>query len=162
MKIENKTVYFWGYKDIFSNHYKSTIKTNHKTFNTFNCAEQLFMFKKALLFEDYETAKRILLEKNPNNQKKYGRMVKNFDQKVWDGHKCRLMRETLEEKFNQPGMLETLNKYRGYRFVEASPYDKVWGVGLREHDPNVLDETKWNGENLLGKIMTDVFNRNGN
>jgi ribA/ribD-fused uncharacterized protein len=40
--------------------------------------------------------------------------------------------------------------------VEASPYDKVWGVGLAASDTDILDETKWKGENLLGKVLTEV------
>lgn len=41
-------------------------------------------------------------------------------------------------------------------FVEASPYDKVWGVGLAEENPLILDEKNWRGENLLGKVLDKV------
>ena len=41
-------------------------------------------------------------------------------------------------------------------FVEASPYDKIWGVGLYETDDRILDEKNWLGENLLGKAITEV------
>ena len=40
--------------------------------------------------------------------------------------------------------------------VEASPYDKIWGVGLLEDDPLILDEKNWKGLNLLGKALMEV------
>lgn len=49
-------------------------------------------------------------------------------------------------------MLETGNR----KFAEASSYDKIWGIGLHEDDKDVLDESKWRGQNLLGKILTEI------
>ena len=38
--------------------------------------------------------------------------------------------------------------------VEASPYDKIWGIGLTEDDEKAQDESTWEGENLLGNVLT--------
>ena len=40
--------------------------------------------------------------------------------------------------------------------VEASPFDKIWGIGLHWSDDRVLDEKKWEGMNLLGKCLMQV------
>jgi hypothetical protein len=40
--------------------------------------------------------------------------------------------------------------------VEASPYDKIWGIGMDENDKDILDPSKWKGENLLGKALMKV------
>lgn len=40
--------------------------------------------------------------------------------------------------------------------AEASPYDKVWGIGLSADDPRALVQRKWQGENKLGEALMDV------
>ena len=40
--------------------------------------------------------------------------------------------------------------------VEASPYDRIWGVGLGERDPLILDKANWRGTNLLGVTLMRV------
>lgn len=40
--------------------------------------------------------------------------------------------------------------------VEVSPYDKIWGIGMRENNPNIANPKKWNGENKLGKALMEV------
>jgi hypothetical protein len=33
--------------------------------------------------------------------------------------------------------------------VEASPVDRVWGIGLAADDPRAADPAQWQGHNLL-------------
>ena len=40
--------------------------------------------------------------------------------------------------------------------AEASPYDKIWGIGLDAANPDSADPTKWKGDNLLGKILRRI------
>jgi hypothetical protein len=39
-------------------------------------------------------------------------------------------------------------------FVEASPLDKIWGIGLADTNPLAWDKATWKGLNLLGKALT--------
>ena len=62
-------------------------------------------------------------------------------------------------KFSQNEDLKQLllsPEYEGHGFVEASPYDKVWGVHMYESNPDIDDETKWKGLNLLGKVLDET------
>ena len=124
-----------------------------------NC-EQFMMYKKALLFGDVKTACAILETDSPKEQKDLGRTVANFDQRVWDQHKYNIVLAANLMKFSQSSSLrsklfDTIEN--GVElFVEASPYDRIWGIGLGEDHPDIADEDMWQGQNLLGKAITQV------
>jgi hypothetical protein len=103
---------------------------------------------------------KILEETNPKNQQLLGRSIKNFNQQVWDKNKFNIVFNGNLLKFHQNDKLRTLlMSYwnpKFIMFVEASPIDKIWGVGLDENHKDILDETKWQGQNLLGKALTNV------
>ncbi len=123
----------------------------------FNCAEQYMMYKKAELFSDLETAKKILESTSPAKQKKLGRQVKGFDQQIWDQHCKQIVYEGNYAKFTQnPDLKEELLKTKGTILVEASPVDRIWGVGLSEEDPRILNPKEWRGRNYLGEILTKL------
>ena len=39
------------------------------------------------------------------------------------------------------------------RIAEASPHNKVWGIGLTAFDPRAASPTSWCGPNLLGQAL---------
>lgn len=54
---------------------------------TFVTTEQYMMYHKAMLFDDHETAKKIMKTKQPAQQKALGREVGGFTREKWDAHK---------------------------------------------------------------------------
>ena len=123
--------------------------------NTFNCAEQFMMHGKAVLFGDAEVAAKILAADHPRDHKALGRKVKNFDDKIWKREREQIVMAGNRAKFTQNKELEKLLlDTRGTTLVEASPYDKIWGIGLAASDPRAQDPSQWKGQNLLGKILT--------
>lgn len=167
LKITDKHVFFWGGWP--SNWYKAKIVLGNTHSNNimfpehivFPTSEHLFMYYKAIQFNDKETAAKILESSNPREAKRLGRMVKGFNDLVWDKVKYNIMLVTNYHKYNQNKELaEELAspKYDGKVFVEASPYDKVWGIGMSMDDDGVDDEVNWKGQNLLGKIITEIRN----
>lgn len=122
----------------------------------YNCCEQYMMYQKAILFKDESTAKKILESKEPREQKRLGRLIKNFDEKIWDQHKEKIVANGNYLKFSQNEELkEYLCDTYPYTLVEANKYDKIWGIGMYMNDPNILDTSKW-GKNLLGKTLMKV------
>lgn len=148
----NKFVFF--YNGVLSN-WTQTPFVDLNTFIPYNCSEQFMMHKKALLFNDIETALKILKEKHPREQKALGRTVTNFNKEVWDQQARQIVYEGCHYKFIQNrDAYNYLTSTDGYYLVEASPYDTVWGIGLGEHDKAVNDPKNWKGTNWLGQVLT--------
>jgi hypothetical protein len=121
---------------------------------TFNCAEQFMMHGKAKLFDDPETAALILAADHPREHKALGRKVKRFDDKRWKQERETIVMAGNRAKFTQNAELRELLLAAKGTLVEASPYDKIWGIGLAASDPRAQDPSQWKGQNLLGKILT--------
>jgi len=159
IRVTNKYAFF--YTEWPSNFYKTNFKW--KAFNEehcFFCTEQAFMWAKAKYFKDETTAKQIILEKlNPLICKRLGRKVKNYIDSEWEKTRYEMMLKPNIERFYQDIVLRNKiidSKFNGLIFVEASPYDKIWGVGLDQNDPKIDDEKNWKGRNLLGKVITET------
>lgn len=158
MRTTEKYVFFWGNSDIYSQWHPSKFKCL-TTGIVFTHAEQYMMYNKAIVFEDNATAEKILKATNPKLQKELGREVKNFNAEKWDAVKYDIVQNACYLKFTQnPDMLAQLLKTGDRTLVEASPYDKIWGIGMTENDYGVEDEKLWKGENLLGFALTDTRN----
>ncbi|HTL86559.1 MAG TPA: NADAR family protein [Acidimicrobiia bacterium] len=146
--------FFFTEASPFSQWYRCTFTVGA---NTFNCAEQYMMHGKALLFGDTETATKILAADHPRDHKALGRKVKPFDDAVWKRECEAIVRAGNHAKFTQnEDLREKLFATNGTTLVEASPYDKIWGIGLAATDPRAKDPSQWKGRNLLGKILTEL------
>jgi len=162
MRVTDKHVLFWG--EWPSNWYPAEfdvemmIKGEKKKLHFFN-TEQYFMFVKAIVFADHETADKILKTKDPKKAKALGREVKGYDDKVWNEMRYKVMVDANKSKYSQNDDLKELitsDDFKGKGFVEASPLDGIWGIKLGENNPLADDETKWRGKNLLGKALDET------
>lgn len=115
------------------------------------------MYSKALLFDDRTAAEIIIQADSPRQQKQAGRQIKSYDEATWRLFRGGVVYQGNYAKFSQnPSLRERLLDTRGTILVEASPKDRVWGIGLSEGDPRAHDRSAWQGENLLGFILTRV------
>ena len=158
MRITKQHVFFWD--GWLSNWHPAEIKieTGEETLE-FSNSEQLFVYLKAISFADEQTAKKILKDgSDPKKAKALGREVKNYDELEWRKDRERAMFQACYNKFKQNKDLrdKLLDKrFDGLHFVEGSPYDKVWGIGIHFNAASD-DESTWQGENLLGKVLDQV------
>ena len=115
------------------------------------------MAEKARLFKDDKTLKKILTSSNPGAAKKYGREIKNFKEDVWDQNRFDIVVRGNKAKFEQNNKLKQfLVNTKTRILVEASPVDRIWGIGLAEDDQFSDNPEKWNGLNLLGFALMKV------
>jgi ribA/ribD-fused uncharacterized protein len=151
----NKYTFFYKTRHPFSNWY--AVNFIDEEGNEYNCSEQYMMAEKARLFGDETIREMILQSKDPREQKELGRKVKGFDSNKWNLHAKDIVYAGCYHKFTQnPKIMNTLMETRGTLLVEASPYDKIWGIGLGEDDPARLDPRKWKGTNWLGEVLTKL------
>lgn len=123
----------------------------------YNCAEQYMMAEKARLFGDAEREAMIMSATDPADQKRYGRQVQGFDKAVWEAHAKNIVRRATRAKYAQNERhRKALLATAGTTLVEASPSDKIWGVGLHPKDGRVHDRANWQGLNWLGEVLTEV------
>lgn len=130
----------------------------------YNCCEQYMMAEKARLFGDEGTLDEILEAEDPGRQKALGRQVSNFDIDIWQEeedngqpHCWNIVWRGNMAKFSQnPHLLKRLLKTKGTTLVEASPYDLIWGIGLKASDSRAHNRENWPGKNWLGEVVTAV------
>lgn len=120
-------------------------------------AEHYMMAEKAKLFNDQDAWEKIIKTHHPRDVQSIGRLVKGFNQEVWDLEKYGVVYDGNFYKFTQNPtynqiLMDTGNKI----LVEASPTDTVWGIGLAEDHPDSSNPHKWLGENMLGFVLTDL------
>jgi ribA/ribD-fused uncharacterized protein len=158
-----KYLYFWGHRPqrdgsagpgCLSQWWPSPFSVDGVTYAT---AEHWMMAGKARLFGDADAERRALAAGHPKGAKDIGRSVRGFDQGVWESERLALVTEGSVHKFGQhPDLRAFLLGTRQRVLVEASPLDRVWGIGLAADDPRAQRPSDWRGLNLLGFALMEA------
>jgi ribA/ribD-fused uncharacterized protein len=123
-------------------------------------AEHWMMAGKARLFEDAAAERAVLAAGHPAEAKKAGRLVRGFDEAIWQRERFRIVVEGSVHKFGAHPQLREFLLGTGERvLVEASPVDRVWGIGLAADDEAAMDPERWRGPNLLGFALMEARER---
>lgn len=151
MSEEKFTLFYQG---VFSNWQRCSFVVDGVTYCS---TEQYMMAAKARLFKDEVTEKSIMSVTHPLTIKKLGRDVKPFDKNLWNSKARDAVYKGCYAKFQQnPEFLKQLKETAGTTLVEASPTDRIWGIGLGAQNANAHDRSKWRGTNWLGEVLTKV------
>lgn len=177
-------VYFWNLNSPFSNFYPAKIKYKDYTFISseqfFMFSKAKFfgdeeIAQKVLTLNQESLAVSFLSEEITAEQiisdtskadawnklmmkiKKMGRSVSNYDEEKWCEHRYKIMLAGNKLKFSQNlDLKQQLLATKEAQLVEASPFDKVWGIGLNEANAKKVHPDHWKGLNLLGKVLDEV------
>jgi ribA/ribD-fused uncharacterized protein len=117
----------------------------------FATAEHFMMAEKARLFGDEQARLAVLAAPSPAAAKALGRGVRNFDDARWNAARFDIVVRGNVAKFGQNPALRDFLLTTGERvLVEASPRDRIWGIGMGAANPDAEQPRKWRGQNLLG------------
>ncbi len=123
-------------------------------------AEHWMMAGKARLFDDHDGLAAVLAASSPGAAKAAGRKLRGFDERRWREARYDIVVAGNLAKFTQNEDLGEFLRRTGQKvLVEASPYDRIWGIGMASTDDDVPHPTKWRGQNLLGFALMDVRER---
>lgn len=156
-------LFFWGHtakeksmiaKECLSQWYKADFVIDGITYPS---AEHFMMAEKARLFNDEEILDKILQTSDPYEAKKLGRVVKDYDNDVWNQCRFDIVVKANKEKFMQNEKLKQYLLSTDTKIiVEASPRDRIWGIGMGQNNPEAKNPFKWRGLNLLGFALMVV------
>jgi ribA/ribD-fused uncharacterized protein len=154
-------VYFWGPEsrggpgaECLSQWFPSPFTVDGTTYAT---AEHYMMAGKARLFGDERAEQRAVAARTPSEAKNIGRQVRGFDSDVWDDRRVDIVVAGNVGKFTaHPDMRDFLLGTGEKVLVEASPVDRVWGIGLGSDDGRAATPSTWRGLNLLGFALMTV------
>jgi ribA/ribD-fused uncharacterized protein len=161
-----KYLHFWGHRPrpdgrvgpgCLSQWWPSPFTVDGVTYGT---AEHWMMAGKARLFGDAEAERHVLAAEHPAEAKKAGRLVRDFDEATWQRERFGLVVEGSVHKFTAHADLRRFLLDTGDRvLVEASPVDRIWGIGLAADDEAATDPERWRGPNLLGFALMEARGR---
>lgn len=160
-KEKIKYIFFWGHqpsvtitKSCFSQWYNCRFSVDGVEYHT---AEQYMMSQKALLFGDTAVNTEIMQANHPKQFKDLGRKISGFNEKIWNDNKTDIVIRGNYAKFSQNPELKKFLLNTGNRvLVEASPYDRIWGIGMSADNSGIDNPLNWQGENLLGFCLMEV------
>lgn len=156
---------FWGHRQVgqqlskscFSQWFPAPFVADGITYPT---AEHYMMAGKARVFKDGQVLADILQASDPDAVKRLGRKVKNYDEQTWIENRFQIVVDGNFAKFSQhPDMAAFLLRTGNSVIVEASPVDRIWGIGMAKDDPACQDPRQWQGLNLLGFALMEVRHR---
>ena len=155
-------LFFWGHTQkeeeidasCLSQWFPASFEIDGQIYST---AEHFMMAEKARLFQDKDALAEIRQAPSPAEAKQWGRKVRGFSPEIWKQHRSNIVEQGNIAKFGQnPSLKSFLLQTEGKVLVEASPRDRIWGIGLGQNNPKASDPYQWRGLNLLGFALMKV------
>jgi ribA/ribD-fused uncharacterized protein len=159
-------LFFWGHtappsgevgKHCLSQWWPAPFQVDGLTYRT---AEHFMMAEKGRLFGDEAAAARVLTAASPAAAKKIGREVRGFSEDRWTAARFDIVVRGSVAKFGAHAELRAYLLETGdHVLVEASPRDRIWGIGIAATDRRAATPEHWPGLNLLGFALMEARRR---
>lgn len=160
---QTEFLFFWGHEphpdgtvgpSCLSQWWPATFTVDGVAYQT---AEHWMMAAKARLFHDEHALTAVLAAASPKDAKAAGRTVGGFDEQTWTAARFDLVVVGNLAKFRQqPDLAAFLRTTASKVLVEASPRDRIWGIGMSASHPEARRPSHWRGTNLLGFALMNV------
>lgn len=139
----------------FSNWYPSEFDYAGKHYAN---SEQYMMYHKVMMFGRKDFADQIMQTTNPAECKCIaGQKFPEFNSVTWGSTCYTIVKRGVKAKFRQNQAIgEILLGTGNALLAECSLKDKKWGIDVDINDPDRLDTSKWNGKNMLGRILMEI------
>jgi ribA/ribD-fused uncharacterized protein len=145
------TCFFTGASPL-SNFYKIDLTIDGEKFDS---VERILQWSKALFAQQPLKAAQIRKAKGPAECKSIGDSI-NVKEEAWLAQAKQIVYRACRLKFSQNELCKQFLLNTGNdALAEAGP-NKVWGIGLKMSSPDAYDKNKWQGQNILGEILTAV------
>jgi hypothetical protein len=153
MKRNADSIAFHGRACPLSNFFDSKFTIADVLYDT---VEQYYQAQKAKHHDEMEIHDKIMLSRDPTEQKKLGSSVKTSPD-AWDKQAPEIMHLGLLAKFTQNDnlkdfLLDTDNK----KLYEASPKDLFWGIGMGLSNTDIFNQEKHQGRNIMDELLMSV------
>ena len=131
-KEDSDTVGFFGELNPLSNFHPANFTMNGIHYTS---SEQFIQHMKALTFNDYTTAKKIINATNAMECKELSREISNFEKTSWEECAKAKCKPGIHQKFSQNSCLrDVLIHCTGNKQIIESAKDKFWGTGIPLQD----------------------------
>jgi ribA/ribD-fused uncharacterized protein len=152
-RSSNDAMVFYSKHSVFSNFHAMPVTVEGKTYV---CNEQYFQQAKALMFNDINTATKIMEQTDPLKMSQLGKTVKGFDKTVWAKQAPQVLYRVNSAKYEQNEVAQQALLNTGKKKIgEGSPHP-TFGTGVHIFSKTALDQTTWSGENVMGQILEKI------
>ena len=123
----------------------------------YKSTEQYIQSKKAKMFDDDATHRKILLTDSPYEAKKLGYKVKGFIMSKWKENCEGVAMKGCLAKFQQSSFCRHRLLAKSNKKIGEASEDPIWGVGMKISNRDVMHEQNWTGQNIMGKVLERVL-----
>ena len=152
-KESDETIGFFGKLNPLSNFHPSTFIYNGVEYSS---SEQLIQHQKAKLFDDTETAAKIMKAKSALECKKLSKEISNYSHDRWKSEAKTRCEEGTKAKFMQNSGIRSYLLNTGAKKLVECCNDKLWGTGTPLQDENCLIPSHWTPQGILGEILENI------